>query len=518
MNHRSVAIALAAGLAVAPGALGQGPEIIYSAVATAPAAKRDVPGFPGLTFDAFFLMFGSPSGQYWTVRASTNDATTTDDVILFGSGTTAVVVAMEGTPSAVDPARTWGLFDSEIGINDSGTIAFQNNLSDPTTDDEVMVKYVLNAGVPTFDSVAFREGQPAPDAGVTSFIPAGALVGANISDAFVLADGSVCALVQLAALTGQITTSDDECVYKGGVAQQRELITSPIAWPNLWDFFSAAKYNATGSSSIVDGDDNSLTDDITAVNNTVVIQQGQVISGLTTAADAGASDYIAMTPSGDWMSMGNNTNVDEDWVVRNGVVVANALGGPTNSITPSTAGTELWSDTDYADCFVFVAGNAVGDYVICGVTNAPSNANAVVALNGSTVVSREGDPVDLDGNGQFDDNVYIRTYGDDTAFLTDDGWLYMRITLTSDQSLGNLGPNLGESLVRQRVLSGPAACYANCDESTTAPVLNVADFTCFLQRFAGGESYANCDNSTTEPVLNVADFTCFLQRFAAGCP
>jgi murein tripeptide amidase MpaA len=62
------------------------------------------------------------------------------------------------------------------------------------------------------------------------------------------------------------------------------------------------------------------------------------------------------------------------------------------------------------------------------------------------------------------------------------------------------------------------ACYANCDGSTAAPELNVADFTCFLQRFAAGESYANCDESTAAPVLNVADFTCFLQRFAAGCP
>jgi hypothetical protein len=63
-----------------------------------------------------------------------------------------------------------------------------------------------------------------------------------------------------------------------------------------------------------------------------------------------------------------------------------------------------------------------------------------------------------------------------------------------------------------------SSCYANCDNSTTAPVLNVGDFTCFLQRFAAGESYANCDNSTTPPVLNVGDFTCFLQSFAAGCP
>jgi hypothetical protein len=61
------------------------------------------------------------------------------------------------------------------------------------------------------------------------------------------------------------------------------------------------------------------------------------------------------------------------------------------------------------------------------------------------------------------------------------------------------------------------ACYANCDSSTTAPVLNVADFTCFLNRYASGDPYGNCDGSTAAPVLNVADFTCFLQKFAAGC-
>jgi hypothetical protein len=64
----------------------------------------------------------------------------------------------------------------------------------------------------------------------------------------------------------------------------------------------------------------------------------------------------------------------------------------------------------------------------------------------------------------------------------------------------------------------PAPCYANCDASTQAPVANVADFTCFLQKFAANDPYANCDGSTTPPVVNVADFTCFLQSFAAGCP
>jgi hypothetical protein len=64
---------------------------------------------------------------------------------------------------------------------------------------------------------------------------------------------------------------------------------------------------------------------------------------------------------------------------------------------------------------------------------------------------------------------------------------------------------------------GGGGCYANCDGSTVEPVLNVADFSCFLGKFAAGEPYANCDESTVEPVLNVADFSCFLGKFAAGC-
>jgi hypothetical protein len=68
------------------------------------------------------------------------------------------------------------------------------------------------------------------------------------------------------------------------------------------------------------------------------------------------------------------------------------------------------------------------------------------------------------------------------------------------------------------IVTPTPACYANCDGSTIPPVLNVLDFNCFLNQFAGGASYANCDGSTIVPVLNVLDFNCFLNQFAAGCP
>lgn len=62
-----------------------------------------------------------------------------------------------------------------------------------------------------------------------------------------------------------------------------------------------------------------------------------------------------------------------------------------------------------------------------------------------------------------------------------------------------------------------AGCWANCDRSTAVPVLNAADFACFLNLFASESPAANCDGSTVAPALNVRDFVCFLNKFAAGC-
>src|SRR5262245_37651135 len=74
-------------------------------------------------------------------------------------------------------------------------------------------------------------------------------------------------------------------------------------------------------------------------------------------------------------------------------------------------------------------------------------------------------------------------------------------------------------------------CPADCDGISNPPVLTVADFACFMNRYAVGlqlvdegllfiESfmYPNCDGSTQPPVLSVADFGCFLNNYAAGCP
>jgi hypothetical protein len=126
---------------------------------------------------------------------------------------------------------------------------------------------------------------------------------------------------------------------------------------------------------------------------------------------------------------------------------------------------------------------------------------------GAGVRPPTGDGVPYDGrNGSLSAGVYYLAVGAYPSTFGPIRWDAHTAGTVSGTVAVRLNTNTG----------GP--CYGNCDGSTTVPILNVNDFTCFLQKFATGDPYANCDGSTTIPILNVTDFTCFLQKFAQGCP
>lgn len=55
-------------------------------------------------------------------------------------------------------------------------------------------------------------------------------------------------------------------------------------------------------------------------------------------------------------------------------------------------------------------------------------------------------------------------------------------------------------------------CYPDCHG---AGALNLAQFGCFLTRYALHHPYADCNR---DGVLNIADFGCFQSLYALGCP
>ncbi len=66
----------------------------------------------------------------------------------------------------------------------------------------------------------------------------------------------------------------------------------------------------------------------------------------------------------------------------------------------------------------------------------------MLVLNGDTVIARQGDPVDLDGNGTYDDGYTIDVFNNDGGFLTEDGVFYLTATLNAK------GVNVGQAFLR----------------------------------------------------------------------
>ena len=139
-----------------------------------------------------------------------------------------------------------------------------------------------------------------------------------------------------------------------------------------------------------------------------------------------------------------------------------------------------------------------------------------ISLGGQlcTLNTSTGSSVTIGGGGMGDDTQALEFDTDGTCYASRANLIRVD---PANGAATLIGPT-GFADLRGMAMVGAPSCYANCDGSTTPPILNVLDFGCFLNKFAAGDMYANCDGSTTPPVLNVLDFGCFLNRFAAGCP
>jgi uncharacterized membrane protein len=232
-------------------------------------------------------------------------------------------------------------------------------------------------------------------------------------------------------------------------------------------------------------------------------------AGVVTGAAFNGSRYVAMrwqAPAGPIEFLPTLPSPYDDTARGEGINEAGRVVGLSINVL---TGSDHWRAFE---------GDPSGVQMISSPTTARSGAYAINEL---------GEVVGADGTTSTTDIYAWRwTPAGGKEFLAAtvngvDVWTVNRAIDMNDwgQIIGSVSapevPGRGVILTR---IGSPQPCYANCDQSTTAPVLNVGDFTCFLQRFAAGEAYANCDQSTVPPVLNVGDFTCFLQRFAGGCP
>lgn len=397
--------------------------VIYTNIAT--DTSSDVPGVPGAKFSSFDRPFGSP-GTNWALTANTDLPTTEDEVLLVNG----LVEVREGTPAGwTGDTENVGLLDTKLSINDAGAFAFAADTDGATTADEYIV--LASPTETTFTTVAQEGGSADPP--IT-----GATWGSALESAVIAADGTVG--FSSDNLAGPPTTENDVLVL-GIALLAQEGVTVPTGQAaggtEFWENFDLGGFwiNATGTSWLAQGDltGSTSSDDVVVVDGAVVLQEDSIIpgSGFPNPIDGSGIVGSHMDFAGNWMARGNNDTSETDWVVRNGTVIA-TLGDPVY-----TGATETWDDTTYSDCFFLHIGDANGNWIVGGVTdNVDTTINGLVVLNGDTEIMRESDPIDLDGNGLFDDNLFFNTFGNDDGYLAANGMYYFVATMKDDTGGG----------------------------------------------------------------------------------
>jgi len=459
-------------------------EVVHAIFAQAPTSpKSAVPGGIIGIADARFTNFNnklyrSPTSSQWLIVPTTNATpASADQVLLIGSGLTSAVVAREGTTQVgTGPGGAEFLNFSLLSVprmNDAGQWAVGYRLAGGAAFDDRLV---------TWDGAAFQvfrggDGIPA----LPGLTYAGSFNGANIS--------SSGAVGFLASENGLSATTESAFGNSGGV----QLIDIEVAEPSgqsaptpqPWvDIDTNSFYqDATGIRYIALGEVgfDLAADKVVVVDGVVVLQEGSVVAGsaFTSPVSSVSSDGVWMESNGDWFARGANAD-GIDWVVRNGAVIAYE----GQAVTPDLP-TLLW------ETFRDVKGDNAGNYVVNGNAGGDTLTDDVLVVNGTRLVARESDPVDLDGNGQFDDNLFVHLI-QDRGTLNNDGYFYFASRLKSTAA-GTTGANGSNNASLLRVRAVTALCGdADFDgDGDTGTDLDIEAFFACL----GGDCCATCGSA-----------------------
>jgi len=406
------------------------PTVKYSTIHS--SATSLVPGGGGLRFGAtsgsltaFDRPFRSLSGNYWIFSALTNSgATATDEFIVAGLMGSESAQVQEGVTN-LDAGRVAesASMDTKLSINDSGLFAFTANLSGATTDDEVICKATVG-GSP---SVVAREG------GTT--VIGGATFGTSLDSPTATNAGRISLR---SSLTGPPTAQNAAGFNdEGGTLVFQKGVTVPAGqagggtafWENVFagDFHVAA--NGVDWLALGDLTGATTSDGVVAVNNTVVVQEGNPLPGINNGTNVTTLAEALMMPNGTWFARGSCADTN-DWLIMNGVDIAE-----TDDLVPGGLPGETFSDSLFAACFFTMAADNNGNFVYGGTTsNSDPEFDAVLVYNNQMVVARQGDAVDLDGNGLLDDDAFIDIFNNDDIFLLDDGTLLFTAELRNSAS------------------------------------------------------------------------------------
>ncbi|MBC7773593.1 MAG: DUF11 domain-containing protein, partial [Pyrinomonadaceae bacterium] len=462
------------------------------------AGSNAVPGFPGISFSDVVDMnrpARSARGNFWVMSADTDIADgTMDRVMLRGSGTSFEVVAQEGVTLPPNSSPI-GTFDALMGVNNAGDFVFSAPV-DPSIDGIVK-------SIGGLLSVPVRTGIPVTPIG-------GAFFGTTLHSPSIQNSGAVSFY---ATLTG-VPAGMDSGLFSndGNTLVAQEGVTVPTGQiggaTDPFLTFDAGTGVGTGFFTTADGSSYSVTGTLTSgtpsdrvhvVNGAVIAQESAILPGSSFSSPVSTILMNNIEPDGGVLSYGSNAD-GQDWVASSTGVIAQRDA----EIFPG-AGIN-WAEAGFGQTFFMAVSGPRGKYVVGGLTSvADANTNAIMVYNGTRIVLRENDPIDLNGNGTFDDDAYIHIFRDDMGFISCDGYLYVNVRVRNASGLCTGTPaETGQAFIRVR-----AFCPSDWNDDAQA---NSQDFFDFIVDFFADNADFNCDG-----VTNSQDFFDFLAAFFTGC-
>jgi hypothetical protein len=426
--------------------------VIYSKLPGHPTSivpgATDSLGNPVVTeFRAFEQLVGSPDGSKWMLRGRTQQVGVNETIMMVGGGTTGTVFGQQGLPiPGGAPGEVYDFFGSGLGrFNDNNDFAFSARaMGGNAAIFQKVIRVVNGAG-----SIAFAMGTPCIGLIDIPANPSGdELFGNSVGSIHLLNNlviGSHDTTIQ------NISSTRRPAIFYDTTAFHQTGVTTVLGLdgvtPQTWATLDSNKFYTTpdglhwATSGRVVGPP-TTSDAVFVVDGQVRLQEGTLVPGgfVTPATFLNFN----LSGNGHWYVRGA-LSPSGAYGIRDGVVVAKT-GDP---IVPSWLPAETW-----VSGFSAFTGNRNGDWVVFGQSSAGAATNDVIVYNGTTIVAREGDPVDLDGNGLLDDDAFIgrgdntlSAFSADNAFLTDDGTLYFFISLRNGAGVDlNTVPAFGTPL------------------------------------------------------------------------
>ncbi len=510
-------LAAAGLLLTAAAAQAIGPEVIYTKIPGHPTSAipgaRDLAGNPAASdFRALEDLIFAPDGSRWIVKGRTQLGSDLENIMLAGSGTSGNAFAQEGQPILGGGAgELYDFFGSGIGrFDENGNFAYSARARGGST----LQKVIVWNGAGTFLN-PFNQGDlytglidlaPNPSGDET--------VGNSVGSIHLLNNGTIgsqdSSILQIHTSRRPAITYNRAAFHQTNVTQVVGLNGGPM---ETWKIISANTFYTSpdGAHWLAIGQVNQATtmDAVLVYDGQVVIQEGVTFPGTSATVPSTIVTADILT-NGDYIARGALASGGV-YAARNGVIVA-ATGATVDGAA------EAWGST-----FLAFAANRLGHWALVGTTDNPDPARDTVLMvnnsGGATVLLREGDPVDLDNNGLYDDDVFIgrgnntlSAFEANDLFLADNGDVYF---------FANLRDGAGNDLNSNPAFGSPQAflrIVASCPGDANGDrVVNFADLNIVLSFFGQTVTPGTNGDVNGDGVVNFADLNTVLSFFGTAC-